>query len=242
MLALWEYFLVSSDWSTAAANALSLSGPGSGTIATASSPFTVTANGSLSGVCVVTMAVSGGTGTFTPTTLSLSAGTTFSTFTFTPLSAGAYTISITNSQALSNGTALTYSSNAATVVTEDNRSNAGGGGKYDVQPPDYWDIRGEYLLNQFTKPKRVAPKAWQEPDVPQVPYVPTQPDPAVARQARAQFLADAQQRLAAQQQQAQQQEAEQQVAQQAQQLSLQASKLMRQQNDNAAVSILLDIL
>jgi hypothetical protein len=98
------------------ATAVTLSGPSSGVVSTASSAFTLAANGALSGTVVVTPSDSGAGGTFSPTTVSLSAGVTSGTFTYTPASTGTKTVSVTNNGGLSNPAGVTYTVTAAATV------------------------------------------------------------------------------------------------------------------------------
>lgn len=101
---------------SSAATALALSGPGSGVTGTASANFSVAANGTLSGSVTVTPSDSGAGGTFTPSSFALSSGTPTGTFTYTPASAGAKSITIGNSGGLTNPSAITYTSLAASVT------------------------------------------------------------------------------------------------------------------------------
>lgn len=90
------------------ATALTLSGPSGGTVNTASTNFTIGANGTISGTITITPSVNGGGGTFSPTTLSLTSSATTGTFTYTPTSVGSKTISIANNGGLSNPGSLVY--------------------------------------------------------------------------------------------------------------------------------------
>lgn len=96
----------------AAATAIAVSGPSTGVSGIASSNFTVSANGTITGTVVVTPADGGAGGTFTPTTVSISSATPTATFTYTPSSAGAKTLSFTNNGALTNPANLTYTATA----------------------------------------------------------------------------------------------------------------------------------
>lgn len=96
------------------AETYSLSGPSSGNVGQASSVFTVTAVGVLSGSVVITPAATGG-GTFSPTTVTLAPAAPSATFTYTPATTGSKTISVTNNSTLSNPSSITYTSN---VVVE----------------------------------------------------------------------------------------------------------------------------
>jgi hypothetical protein len=94
------------------------SGPSSGTVSVASTPFTVQlpAGGAVSGTVIVTPSDSGGGGTFTPTTVNLTTGAPSATFTYTPASTGVKTLSVTNNGGLTNPANLSYTSNAASTV------------------------------------------------------------------------------------------------------------------------------
>jgi hypothetical protein len=100
------------------ATAVTLSGPSSGTVGSASTAFTVGANGVISGTVTVTPSDAANGGTFTPTSVNISAGAPTATFTYTPASVGAKSITVTNSGSLTNPGALTYTAGgAATAVT-----------------------------------------------------------------------------------------------------------------------------
>lgn len=98
---------IDADESTGA-TAVTLSGPASGPVGSASSNFTVGADGTITGTVVVTPSDGGAGGTFTPTTVSISSGSPTGTFTYNAASAGTKTISVTNNGSLSNPTALSY--------------------------------------------------------------------------------------------------------------------------------------
>lgn len=102
-----------------AATAVTMTGPTSGTVGSASSNFTVGADGTITGTVVVTPSDGGAGGAFTPTTVSISSGSTTGTFAYTAASAGAKTISVTNNGGLSNPSSITYTASAAaaTAVT-----------------------------------------------------------------------------------------------------------------------------
>lgn len=99
------------------ATALTLTGPTTGTVGTASSNFTVAANGSLSANVTVTPSSGGGGGTFSPATLTLTSAATSGTFTYTATTTGAKTISVTNSGSLANPSAVTFTASAAGDTT-----------------------------------------------------------------------------------------------------------------------------
>lgn len=101
-----------------AATALTLTGPATGTVSTASTNFTVAANGTLSANVIVTPSDSSGGGTFTPTTVTLTSAATSATFTYTPnATAGAKSITLTNNGSLTNPSAFTYTTSAAAAGT-----------------------------------------------------------------------------------------------------------------------------
>lgn len=100
------------------ATAVTLSGPSSGTVGSPSTAFTVGANGVISGTVTVTPSDAGNGGTFTPATVNISSGAPTATFTYTAASAGAKTISVTNSGSLTNPGSLTYTAGGvATAIT-----------------------------------------------------------------------------------------------------------------------------
>lgn len=99
--------------SSAAATAIVVSGPSTGTTAVASSNFTASANGVITGTVVITPAATGCT--FSPSTVSISSGSPTATFTCTAASAGAKTISFTNNGSLTNQSNLTYTASDAVV-------------------------------------------------------------------------------------------------------------------------------
>ena len=99
------------------ATATTLTGPTTGVSGTASTAFTVGANGTITGTVVVTPSDAANGGTFSPTTVSISAGTPTGTFTYTPASTGAKTISIADNGGLTDATPLTYTATAAIKYT-----------------------------------------------------------------------------------------------------------------------------
>jgi len=109
----------------AAATAVTMSGPSSGTNGTASTNFTVGADGTITGTVVVTPSDAGNGGTFTPTTVSISSGSPTGTFTYTPASTGAKTISVTNNGSLSNPSNITYTVSAASSAVTMTGPSAG---------------------------------------------------------------------------------------------------------------------
>lgn len=105
----------------AAASAVTMTGPSSGVVGTASGNFTVGVSpvgGTITGTVVVTPSDGGAGGTFTPTTVSLSNGSPTGTFKYTAASAGAKTISATNNGGLANPSNITYTASAAPTVPD----------------------------------------------------------------------------------------------------------------------------
>jgi hypothetical protein len=103
---------------TAAATAVTFTGPTSGPVGAASTSFTVAADGAITGTVTVTPSSNGGGGTFTPTSVAISAGTPSATFTYTPASAGTKNITVTNNGGLNNPAGVSFSANsAATALT-----------------------------------------------------------------------------------------------------------------------------
>jgi hypothetical protein len=108
-----NYFL---HWAIApgtapAATTYSLSGPSSGLVSVASTPFTVAlvpSGSTLAAPVIITPSAGGGGGTFTPTTVSLTTAAPSATFVYTPASTGTKTISVTNSDGLTNPGSLSY--------------------------------------------------------------------------------------------------------------------------------------
>jgi hypothetical protein len=101
------------------ASGVTLAGPTSGTVSTASTDFTVgvtPVGGTITGTVVVTPSDGGAGGTFSPTSVSLTSASPSGTFTYTPASTGAKTISVSNNGSLSNPTNITYTAAAAATV------------------------------------------------------------------------------------------------------------------------------
>lgn len=121
LVALWNFNgngLDTAGATAPAATAITLSGPTSGLVSTASTNFTIGANGTLSSTITVTPSDGGAGGTFTPTSVQISSATATATFTYAPsATAGAKSITVTNNGGLSNPAAWTYTatSGAATV-------------------------------------------------------------------------------------------------------------------------------
>ena len=101
------------DAGAAPATATTLTGPSSGTAGVASTNFTVGANGTITGTVIITPSDAANGGSFLPTTVSINTASPTGTFTYTPATTGVKTISTTNNGALTNPTALSYTSNAA---------------------------------------------------------------------------------------------------------------------------------
>jgi len=95
---------------------LGITGPSGGVVGVASSNFTVTATGTISGTMVVTPGDGGGGGSFTPATLSLSSGSPSGTFTYTPASTGAKSITLSNNGGASNPAAVNYTATASSSI------------------------------------------------------------------------------------------------------------------------------
>lgn len=114
--------------SAAPATATTLTGPSGGQVGVASAPFTVGANGDITGTVTVTPSDGGGGGTFSPTSVAISAGSPTATFTYTPASAGAKTISISDTGSLTDATPITYtaSATAGTITVAGIRNGSGG--------------------------------------------------------------------------------------------------------------------
>lgn len=115
MKALYHFEDDLTDSAYLAGNKIAFTGPTTGLINTASSDFTVAANGALASTITVTPSDGGAGGSFTPASVSLTSAALSATFTYTPVSNGAKTLSITNSGTLTNGSPLTYT--AATAAS-----------------------------------------------------------------------------------------------------------------------------
>lgn len=98
-----------------AATGFTFTGPVGGNVGVPSANFNVTPNGSYTGT--VTPDAGGGGGAFTPTSLSWSNDLSLKTFTYTPTTSGVKTISLTNSGALTNPTALNYAAASGSATT-----------------------------------------------------------------------------------------------------------------------------
>lgn len=93
----------------APATATTLSGPSSGSVGSASTNFTVGANGAITGTVTVTPSDGGNGGTFSPTSVNISNGTPTAAFTYTAGSSGTKTISISDNGSLTDAAPLSYS-------------------------------------------------------------------------------------------------------------------------------------
>jgi hypothetical protein len=120
----------------AVASAVTLAGPASGVVSTASAAFGVGVSpvgGAISGTVVVTPSDGGGGGTFNPTSVNLTTASPTATFTYTPSATpGARTISATNNGGLANPANLTYTSTAAATVPGAPTIGAATGGNASV--------------------------------------------------------------------------------------------------------------
>jgi hypothetical protein len=103
-----------------AATALTLTGPTSGVVNTASSNFTVALSptgGTVASAVTVTPSDGGASGTFSPATVSLTTASPSATFTYTAVSTGPKTISVANNGSLTNPSAITYTVTATADTT-----------------------------------------------------------------------------------------------------------------------------
>lgn len=134
----------------AAATAISVSGPATGTAGAASTNFTVSANGTITGTVVVTPSATGCT--FSPATVSISSGSPTATFTCTAATAGAKTISFTNNGGLTNQGNLTYTASAAAGAFTSRPMVNDSGSVFASQAG--WTVR----INNATTGDRIATK------------------------------------------------------------------------------------
>lgn len=103
---------------SAAATAVTMSGPSGGVSGAASASFTVGANGPIAGTVIITPSDSSAGGSFAPLTISISSGTPTGSFTYTPSSAGGKTISVSNNAGLTNPANITYTATAPALYTQ----------------------------------------------------------------------------------------------------------------------------
>lgn len=113
------YGITATDSAVAGATSVTITGPASGTVGSASTNFTATLDVAHGSDVIVTPSDGGAGGTFTPATRTITAGSTSGTFTYTAASPGVKTISVTNNAGLSNIGSVSYtaSATAATAVT-----------------------------------------------------------------------------------------------------------------------------
>lgn len=116
-LASVDDFVVQDYLAGSTAANITISGPSTGGVGTASSNFTIGADGILTSSVIVTPSDGGAGGSFSPTTVTISSGTPTGTFTYTASSSGAKSISVTNNGSLGNPAAFTYTASSATAVT-----------------------------------------------------------------------------------------------------------------------------
>jgi hypothetical protein len=98
-----------------AATAITLTGPTSAYQNAPSSAFTVGANGTLAAEVVVIPSDGGAGGDFDPPLVAINVDHPTATFTYTPSTAGARTISVTNTGSLSNPASITCTATATTT-------------------------------------------------------------------------------------------------------------------------------
>lgn len=110
-----DNFVLDDTTAGAAATAITLAGPTSGPVGSASSSFTVGANGAITGTVTVTPSDGGAGGAFTPSTVAITSATPTATFTYTPSSVGAKTISVTNDGGLTNPSSIVYTASVSTA-------------------------------------------------------------------------------------------------------------------------------
>ena len=118
-----------------AATQITIDGPATSSFGSASSNFTVGADGSITGTITVTPDESAGTGTFTPTTVQISNASPTATFTYTGSSVGARDITTSDDGGLANTDVVAHTVNAVApsaptidTATED----AGNDGTVDI--------------------------------------------------------------------------------------------------------------
>lgn len=134
-----------------AATAVTLSGPTSGTVAVASTAFTVGADGTITGTVVVTPSDGGAGGTFAPTTVSISSASPTATFTYTAATTGAKTISVTNNGSLTNPSNITYTAAAAAAGALDTSKILFSPGNWSISAGSAKTINdGAYFSGSFT--------------------------------------------------------------------------------------------
>lgn len=112
--------------SSAAATAITLSGPGTSTVGSPSASYTLDANGSITGTITITPNDGGAGGSFSPATSSISNTTPTASFTYTASSAGAKTISVTNNGGLTNPASVTTTASLAAATALSASGPSGG--------------------------------------------------------------------------------------------------------------------
>lgn len=100
-----------------AATAITLTGPTTAFEDAPSSSFTVGADGTLASEVVVIPSDGGAGGDFDPPLVAINSTHPTATFTYTPSTAGARTISVTNTGGLANPTSITCTATAVTTAT-----------------------------------------------------------------------------------------------------------------------------
>lgn len=91
--------------------AVTLTGPSSGNVNSASTNFTLTPDVAITGTVTITPSGAGSSG-LSPTVLTFSNSSTAQTFTITPLTSGAITLTVTNTTGLNNAAPIVYTANA----------------------------------------------------------------------------------------------------------------------------------
>lgn len=123
----------------AAASAVVMTGPTSGSTGVASSDFSFSLNGDFTGTVSVTPSDGGAGGTFAPATVNVVAGSA-STATYTASSTGAKTISAANNAGLANPATITYTAGAGPAQIAYNDSKI-------FYSPSNWDDLGSYMVS-----------------------------------------------------------------------------------------------
>jgi hypothetical protein len=121
LMATFPSALSITDNVSATATGLSMTGPTSGTVGTASSNFTVAlapVGSSFAGTDTVTPSDGGAGGTFNPTSFPLTQASPSATFTYTAASSGAKTISISDSSGLTKPSNITFTASATATAPD----------------------------------------------------------------------------------------------------------------------------
>lgn len=241
MLSLWEYFWLEADWAIANATTVTLTGPSSGTINTASSPFVVGANGSISGTLVVTIGNTGGIGVFSQSIFSLSSGAATGTFTYTPSTLGFHIVSETNNQGLIDATSLSYEVVAQFVEVP---STGGHGPKdetYHPAPDEFWEERAKYIARHI-QPALDREKAALAPNAAEVMALQNDAEQLIGRQAELRIRMDARNTVLALAHSATSRRELEDYANRVIKLTLDISQLIADYYNRIAIILLLDIL